>query len=77
MWRHAGWVGLTVLVALVSFWPWMLGTYVATQAGASRGSTTRALSGWLPELAWLIILVVVTKARGFGRKRRPDRVDRR
>lgn len=43
--------------ALVSFWPYIAGTAIAKGHGARPGSTTYELAGWLPEVAWIALLV--------------------
>lgn len=61
--RKAGgalFAGITVVLgcALISFWPWILGTHIALKNGARKGSTAYDLAGWLPEVGWLVLLVV-------------------
>lgn len=48
---------VVLAVALVSIWPWLLGTHVALKEGARKGSTGYDLAGWLPEIAWIALLV--------------------
>jgi hypothetical protein len=46
-------VGLFLLVA----WPYLLGTYIAVQAGAPNPSTARNAVGWLFEIVYLCCLI--------------------
>lgn len=53
-----------MIVASLAFfllsWPYDLGTFIAVQAGAPNPSGVRTTVGWLLELPWLALLVVVT-----------------
>ena len=47
-----------MLVGLVLFWPYLLGTYVAVSLlSAGMHSTLRSIIGWIPESIWLGFLV--------------------
>jgi hypothetical protein len=54
----AGMMAAVLGIALISAWPWMLGTYIATRNGAAKGSTAYDLAGWLPETAWIVVVIV-------------------
>jgi hypothetical protein len=55
-----------VLFFVVVAWPYLLGTFLAVQLGASKPSTTRAVVGWIFEAAYvagLIALYVLTQEK--------------
>lgn len=51
-----GAVAVICIVALVSVWPWLLGTHVALKEGAAKNGTAYDLAGWIPEIAWLVLV---------------------
>ena len=51
-------LGAIVLVGwILIVWPYMLGTWLAVQAGAAPGSSTRNVTGWALEVLWLAVLI--------------------
>jgi alkylated DNA nucleotide flippase Atl1 len=47
------WLIVAVLFFLVVAWPFLLGTYVAVQAGAGNPSTARSVVGWIFEIIYI------------------------
>ena len=47
------------VVALISAWPWMLGTHIATKHGHPKGTRDYNLAGWIPEGAWIALILLV------------------
>jgi len=53
---------LAGIAFLAIAWPYLLGTWLAVQAGAENPSTERSVTGWVFEAIWLIILVSIVIA---------------
>jgi hypothetical protein len=71
------WLFVAGLVAFVVAWPYLLGTYVAVQAGAWNPSTGRFVVGWCFEVVYIAGLVGwLLVARGKSAQR-SDREARR
>lgn len=51
------WLFIAVFVVLVVAWPYLLGTYLAVQAGAWNPSTERFVVGWCFEVVYIAGLV--------------------
>lgn len=63
--------GLLVAVgifAMVAFWPYFLGTWVAVQFGAGNPSTARNVVGWVFEAPWALLLIAAFLVRSDRRK---------
>jgi hypothetical protein len=54
-----GFVLVAVFVFLLAAWPYLLGTYLAVQAGAANPSTARSVVGWLSESLYVIGLIAL------------------
>ncbi len=55
-------LGIIILVGIgwvIVAWPWMVGTYIATRHGVTPHSSTWNMAGWIPEIIYLALLVVV------------------
>jgi hypothetical protein len=57
-------------IFVVSGWPWLLGTHIAQKHGEVKGSAAYNLAGWIPEAAWIVLVVggVVLAARRANRR---------
>jgi len=67
---------VSAAITAVSGWPWFLGTYLATQHGQAKGSTAYNLAGWIPEGAWIALVLVwlVVRASRNGKRKAAQRL---
>jgi heme exporter protein D len=64
-WRRRGsggggffaWLIVAMFVILIVAWPYLLGTYIAVQLGATDPSTARAAIGWFFEVLYIAGLI--------------------
>ena len=54
-----GWLLGAAAVALLIFWPYLLGEWVAVQVGAGEGSTAAQVTGWTFEGAYVVGIVAL------------------
>jgi hypothetical protein len=74
-----GWLLGAAAVALLIFWPYLLGEWVAVQLGAGEGSTAAQATGWTFEAAYvvgIIALLVSTNVSSSKASRAQEAADR-
>lgn len=62
---------LVLMLAAVVFvvgWPYLLGTWIAVKSGAANPSTARTAVGWILEVPWLGLLVLLSIAAVVGKR---------